>query len=117
MDQQPDLFVAPSRRPRARHTSYKAAVRVQLTRKTKTRAYLQLLFARGPLTDHEAYSGLRETVLLAFSSIQSIRAQLMTVGLVDDSGTTAPSPFGNQNVRWGLTAAGIAAVQAMKGAA
>jgi hypothetical protein len=110
---QPSLFVS-GRTPRARHASFKGAVKAARTRGPKTRAYLRILYVRGALTDHAAHAQLQALgFTVAFSSIQSIRANLMDAKLVADSGTTAPSPFANEVTCWTLTAAGRAAVTQM----
>lgn len=115
---QPSLFTA-GRTPRARHASYQAGVKAARRRGPKTVLYLRILASHPTfgLTDHQAYGRMRVTTPIAFSSIQSIRASLMDAGLVKDSGSTAPSPFGNDVTCWTLTAAGRAAVAAMTEAA
>jgi hypothetical protein len=102
------------------HTSFKAARRQVATprararRGSKTRAYLDLLYDRGPLTDHEAHAALRERFGGAHTGIQSIRAALMTAGLVGRGVEERRSPYGADCHTWALTLAGRAAVQAMR---
>lgn len=92
------------------HESHQAAVKASASRETKTRAYLRLLYRRGPLTDHEARAALG----LPLSSICSIRNGAIHAGLVDKGETTRPSPFGGNACRvWVLNSAGRAAVAAM----
>jgi hypothetical protein len=93
------------------HTSYKGALRADRSRAVKTRAYLQLLASKGPLTDWES----AHMLLCERTSINSIRANLITAGLVTKGFTTRPGPDGETpNQTWDLTREGKAAVQAME---
>lgn len=89
------------------HESYMAAQRVARTRATKTQRYLQLLFARGPLTDHEA-AALMPAPL---SSINSIRNGAMHSGLVERGSECRVSAYGSPCRTWRLSDAGVAAVR------
>jgi hypothetical protein len=95
------------------HESYQAAVKASATRQTKTRAYLTLLFRRGPLTDHDA----RAALTLPLSSICSIRNGVMKAGLVERTELVRVSEYGAPCRCWYLTTAGVAAVKAMTEAA
>lgn len=92
------------------HESFQAAVRADSTRQTKTRAYLRLLYGRGPTTDHEAASALK----VPLSSVCSIRNGAIHAGLVEKGSTTKRSPYGGNRCRnWLLTRSGWAALRAL----
>lgn len=91
------------------HESYRAAVKATASRETKTKAYLRLLYRRGPLTDHEARAALD----LPLSSICSIRNGAKSAGLIEKTELTRTSEYGSPCRCWYLSAAGIAAVKAM----
>jgi hypothetical protein len=95
------------------HESHRAAVKASATRATKTRAYLKLLYARGPLTDHEAAAAMA----LPLSSINSIRNGVVTSGLVEKTEIVRTSSYGQPCRCWYLSAAGSKAVAAMSEAA
>ena len=92
------------------HESWSAAVKASATRETKTRAYLQLLRKRGPLTDDEVARATR----WPRSSVCSIRNGAVKCGLVEKGFTTRESQYGVQCRTWCITKAGKAAVAAMR---
>jgi DNA-binding MarR family transcriptional regulator len=98
---------------RGSHASYKAAVSVSLTRKTKTVRYLRHLSIHGPQTDHEAAAALA----LPLSSVCSIRNNVVDAGLVERGTVERDSPYGRACSTWYLTPAGRLAVSAMTEAA
>lgn len=90
-------------------TSHAAANHADVTREHRGRMYLKLLYARGPLTDHEAAA----TFGTPLSGICSTRNAVMVYELVEPTGQTKLSPYGQQAHTWRLTPAGKAAVVAM----
>lgn len=98
------------------HCSYKAARRQagSRTRTGKTRAYMFLLYDRGGLTDHEAHDALRERFGGSHTGIQSIRASLMTAGLVGRGAIERRSPYGAECHTWMLSNIGRRTVEAMR---
>jgi hypothetical protein len=95
------------------HESFQAARRASLTRAAKSRAYLRLLFRRGPLTDPEVSAETH----WPRSSVCSIRNGVMAAGLVEKTGLTRASEYGTQCRAFTLTSAGVAAAVHMTEAA
>jgi hypothetical protein len=82
--------------PRSRHASASGAQRGAIDRGALSVAYLNLLRATGPLSDHAAAKALgRET-----SSINSTRNGLGD--LVVDSGEYEQTAFGTKRTKWGV---------------
>jgi hypothetical protein len=80
--------------PRSRHASASGAQRAAIDRGALSVAYLNLLRATGPLSDHAAAKALgRET-----SSINSTRNGLGD--LVIDSGEYEQTAFGTKRTKW-----------------
>lgn len=81
---------------RARHASYSGAVTASATRGSVTLAYIALLKALGPLSDHAASKALGRPL----SSVCSIRNGLLD--RVVPSGEFETSEWGTKRVRWML---------------
>ena len=95
MDFRPNLPIA-GRTPRTRHASASGARRAAIDRGSLSVAYLVLLRATGPLSDHAAARALgRET-----SSINSTRNGLGD--LIVDSGTYELTAFHTKRTKWGI---------------
>lgn len=80
--------------PRARHTSATGAQKAAKGRPELALAYLALLKAVGPLSDHKAANALGRPL----SSINSTRAGLGE--LVVDSGEVETSEWGTKRTKW-----------------
>lgn len=82
------------RAPRQRHASASGAIKAAKGRPELAVAYLALLKAAGPLSDHAAAKALARPL----SSINSTRAGL--ADLVVDSGEVEHSEWGTTRTKW-----------------
>lgn len=90
-------------------TSLAAAKHADETREHRGRMYLKLLYAKGPLTDHEAARALG----CPLSAINSTRNAVMVYHLAERTDEKRLTEFGQMAWTWRITPAGRASVAAM----
>jgi hypothetical protein len=90
-------------------TSHAAATHTDQSREHRGRMYLKLLYARGPLTDHEAARLLG----MPLSAINSTRNATIVYELVERGHDKRITEYGQAAWTWRLTIAGKASVVAM----
>ena len=110
--------------PLSQRASWSGAQVAALRATDRERAYLRVLYWRGPLTDHETLEVFGSPGRLGFhvvgvQSICSARGAINRKAVVRQEAKPVvprelvPGPYRAKNTRWGLTAAGRAAVAAL----